>query len=164
MNKIAVYPGSFDPITNGHLDIIKRGVSMFDEIIVLIAYNVMKTSLFTVEERAAMIREALGDRKGIRGDSYDGLLVDYVRDAGANIILRGLRAMSEFEYEFQLALMNRRINRSVETVFFMTGYKWFYTSSTIIKEVARLGGSPKGLVPEVVYRRMQEKFPKMNKI
>jgi len=164
MNKIAVYPGSFDPITNGHLDIIKRGVSMFDEIIVLIAYNVMKTSLFTVEERAAMIREALGDRKGIRVDSYDGLLVDYVRDAGANIILRGLRAMSEFEYEFQLALMNRRINRSVETVFFMTGYKWFYTSSTIIKEVARLGGSPKGLVPEVVYRRMQEKFPKMNKI
>jgi len=164
MKKIAVYPGSFDPITNGHIDIIKRGLSMFDEIIVLIAYNVMKTSLFTVEERAAMIREALGDRNGIRVDSYDGLLVDYVRDAGANIILRGLRAMSEFEYEFQLALMNRRINRNVETVFFMTGYKWFYTSSTIIKEVARLGGSPKGLVPEVVFRKMQEKFPLMNKI
>ncbi|SEM61035.1 Phosphopantetheine adenylyltransferase [Syntrophus gentianae] len=164
MKKIAVYPGSFDPITNGHLDIIKRGLSMFDEIIVLIAYNVMKTSLFTVEERAAMIKEALHDKKRVRVDSYDGLLVDYVRDAGANIILRGLRAMSEFEYEFQLALMNRRINRSVETVFFMTGYKWFYTSSTIIKEVARLGGSPKGLVPEIVYRKMQEKFPRMNKI
>lgn len=164
MNKIAVYPGSFDPITNGHLDIIKRGLSMFDEIIVLIAYNVMKTYLFTVEERAAMIKEALGDRKRVRVDSYDGLLVDYVRDAGANIILRGLRAMSEFEYEFQLALMNRRINRNVETVFFMTGYKWFYTSSTIIKEVARLGGSPKGLVPEVVFRKMQEKYPLMNKI
>ncbi len=164
MKKIAVYPGSFDPITNGHLDIIKRGLSMFDEIIVLIAYNVMKTSLFTVEEREAMIKEALGDRKRVRVDSYDGLLVDYVRDAGADIILRGLRAMSEFEYEFQLALMNRRINRSVETVFFMTGYKWFYTSSTILKEVARLGGSPKGLVPEIVYRKMQEKFPRMNKI
>jgi len=164
MNKIAVYPGSFDPITNGHLDIIKRGLSMFDEIIVLIAYNVMKTSLFTVEERAEMIKEALGDKKRVRVDSYDGLLVDYVRDAGANIILRGLRAMSEFEYEFQLALMNRRINRNVETVFFMTGYKWFYTSSTIIKEVARLGGSPKGLVPEVVFRKMQEKYPLMNNI
>ncbi|OPY15856.1 MAG: Phosphopantetheine adenylyltransferase [Syntrophus sp. PtaU1.Bin005] len=164
MKKVAVYPGSFDPITNGHLDIIKRGLSMFDEIIVLVAYNASKTSLFTVEERIEMIQEALRDRKRVLVDSHDGLLVDYVRNAGANIILRGLRAMSEFEYEFQLALMNRRLNRNVETVFFMTGYKWFYTSSTIIKEVARLGGSPKGLVPEVVYRRMQEKFPKMIKI
>jgi len=164
MKKVAVYPGSFDPITNGHLDIIKRGLSMFDEIIVLVAYNASKTSLFTVEERIEMIQEALRDRKRVLVDSHDGLLVDYVRNAGANIILRGLRAMSEFEYEFQLALMNRRLNRNVETVFFMTGYKWFYTSSTIIKEVARLGGSPKGLVPEAVYRRMQEKFPKMIKI
>ena len=164
MKKVDVYPGSFDPITNGHLDIIKRGLSMFDEIIVLVAYNASKTSLFTVEERIEMIQEALRDRKRVLVDSHDGLLVDYVRNAGANIILRGLRAMSEFEYEFQLALMNRRLNRNVETVFFMTGYKWFYTSSTIIKEVARLGGSPKGLVPEVVYRRMQEKFPKMIKI
>lgn len=164
MKKVAVYPGSFDPITNGHLDIIKRGLSMFDEIIVLVAYNASKTSLFTVEERIEMIQEALRDRKRVLVDSHDGLLVDYVRNAGANIILRGLRAMSEFEYEFQLALMNRRLNRNVETVFFMTGYKWFYTSSTIIKEVARLGGSPKGLVPEVVYWRMQEKFPKMIKI
>jgi pantetheine-phosphate adenylyltransferase len=110
-----------------------------------------------------MIQEALGRKKGVRVDSYDGLLVDYVRSAGANTILRGLRAMSEFEYEFQMALMNRRINRNVETVFLMTGYKWFYTSSTIIKEVARLGASPKGLIPEVVYRKMQEKFPQMNK-
>ncbi len=162
MKKIAVYPGSFDPITNGHLDIIKRGLSTFDEVIVLVAYNVMKSSLFTVPERIEMIREALGDRKRVIVDSHDGLLVDYVRDVGANVILRGLRAMSEFEYEFQLALMNRRLNRSVETVFFMTGYKWFYTSSTIIKEVARLGGSPKGLVPEVVYRNMKEKFPQMS--
>ncbi|MDY0187706.1 MAG: pantetheine-phosphate adenylyltransferase [Syntrophus sp. (in: bacteria)] len=164
MKKIAVYPGSFDPITNGHLDIIKRGLSMFDEIIVLVAYNASKTSLFTVEERMEMIKEALHDRKRVLVDSHDGLLVNYVRNAGANIILRGLRAMSEFEYEFQLALMNRRLNRNVETVFFMTGYKWFYTSSTIIKEVARLGGSPKGLVPEIVYRKMQDKFPKMIKI
>jgi pantetheine-phosphate adenylyltransferase len=163
MKKIAVYPGSFDPITNGHLDIIKRGLSMFDELVVLIAYNSMKSSLFTVEERVEMIQEALGGRRGVRVDSYDGLLVDYVRNAGANTILRGLRAMSEFEYEFQMALMNRRINRNVETVFLMTGYKWFYTSSTIIKEVARLGASPKGLIPEIVYRKMQEKFPQMNK-
>ncbi|OPY11219.1 MAG: Phosphopantetheine adenylyltransferase [Syntrophus sp. PtaB.Bin001] len=163
MKKIAVYPGSFDPITNGHLDIIKRGLSMFDELIVLIAYNSTKSSLFTVEERVEMIQEALGGKKGVRVDSYDGLLVDYVRSAGANTILRGLRAMSEFEYEFQMALMNRRINRNVETVFLMTGYKWFYTSSTIIKEVARLGASPKGLIPEIVYRKMQEKFPQMNK-
>jgi len=162
MKKIAVYPGSFDPITNGHLDIIKRGLSLFDEIIVLIAYNSNKSSLFTVQERVEMIHEALRDMKRARVDTYDGLLVDYVHNAGANIILRGLRAMSEFEYEFQLALMNRRINRSIETVFLMTGYKWFYTSSTIIKEASRLGGSPKGFVPDIVYRKMQEKFPKMN--
>jgi pantetheine-phosphate adenylyltransferase len=110
-----------------------------------------------------MIQEALHDRKGVRVDSYDGLLVDYVRKEGGNVILRGLRAMSEFEYEFQLALMNRRLNRNIETVFLMTGYKWFYTSSTIIKEASRLGGSPKGLVPEVVFRKMQEKYPLMNK-
>lgn len=162
MKKIAVYPGSFDPITNGHLDIIKRGLSLFDEIIVLIAYNSAKSSLFTVQERIEMIQEAVRDMKSVRVDSHDGLLVDYVHNAGANIILRGLRAMSEFEYEFQLALMNRRINRKIETVFLMTGYKWFYTSSTIIKEAARLGGSPKGFVPEVVYRKIQEKFPKMS--
>ena len=163
MKKIAVYPGSFDPITNGHLDIIKRGLSIFDEIIVLIAYNAAKSSLFTVPERIEMIQEALRDRKRVRVDCHDGLLVDYVRNVGGNVILRGLRAMSEFEYEFQLALMNRRLNRNIETVFLMTGYKWFYTSSTIIKEAARLGGTPKGLVPDVVYRKMQEKFPKMNK-
>jgi pantetheine-phosphate adenylyltransferase, bacterial len=163
MKKIAVYPGSFDPITNGHLDIIKRGLSMFDELIVLVAYNSAKSSLFTVQERIEMIQEALHDRKGVRVDSYDGLLVDYVRKEGGNVILRGLRAMSEFEYEFQLALMNRRLNRNIETVFLMTGYKWFYTSSTIIKEASRLGGSPKGLVPEVVFRKMQEKYPLMNK-
>ncbi len=158
MKKIAVYPGSFDPITNGHVDIIKRGLRMFDELIVLIAYNRSKKALFSVEERQTIIQEVIKDCKNVRVDCWDGLLVDFVRDAGANVILRGLRALSDFEYEFQLALINRRLNRDVETVFLMTGYKWFYTSSTIINEAASLGGSVKGLVPEIVNQRLTEKF------
>ncbi|MHB9097104.1 MAG: pantetheine-phosphate adenylyltransferase [Syntrophales bacterium] len=158
MKKIAVYPGSFDPITNGHVDIIKRGLRMFDELIVLIAYNRSKKALFSVEERRAMIQEVIKDCKNVRVDCSDGLLVDFVRDAGANVILRGLRALSDFEYEFQLALINRRLNREIETVFLMTGYKWFYTSSTIINEAASLGGSVKGLVPEIVNQKLTEKF------
>jgi pantetheine-phosphate adenylyltransferase len=158
MKKIAVYPGSFDPITNGHVDIIKRGLGVFDELIVLIAYNPNKKTLFSVEERVEMIREVIRDFKNVRVDSFDGLLVDYVKVAGANVILRGLRALSDFEYEFQLALINRRLSRDVETVFLMTGYKWFYTSSTIINEAASLGGSVKGLVPEIVNQKLVEKY------
>jgi pantetheine-phosphate adenylyltransferase len=158
MKKIAVYPGSFDPITNGHVDIIKRGLGVFDELIVLIAYNPNKKTLFSVEERVEMIREVIRDYKNVRVDSFDGLLVEYVKVAGANVILRGLRALSDFEYEFQLALINRRLNRDVETVFLMTGYKWFYTSSTIINEAASLGGSVKGLVPEIVNQKLQQKY------
>jgi pantetheine-phosphate adenylyltransferase len=158
MKMIAVYPGSFDPITNGHVDIIKRGLRMFDELIILVAYNPNKKSLFSVRERVEMIGEVIRDFKNVRVDSFDGLLVDYVRDHGANVILRGLRALSDFEYEFQLALINRRLNREVETVFLMTGYKWFYTSSTIINEAASLGGSVKGLVPEIVNMKLQDKF------
>ena len=158
MKKIAVYPGSFDPITNGHVDIIKRGLRMFDELIILIAYNLNKKTLFSVEERSEMIREVIKDCKNVRVDCSNGLLVDFVRDSGANVILRGLRALSDFEYEFQLALINRRLNREAETVFLMTGYKWFYTSSTIIKEAASLGGSVKGLVPDIVNLKLIEKF------
>jgi pantetheine-phosphate adenylyltransferase len=158
MMKVAVYPGSFDPITNGHVDIIKRGLRMFDELIILIAYNRNKKTLFSVEERTEMIREVIKDCKNVRVDCSDGLLVDFVKVSGANVILRGLRALSDFEYEFQLALINRRLNREVETVFLMTGYKWFYTSSTIIKEAASLGGSVKGLVPEIVNLKLTEKF------
>jgi pantetheine-phosphate adenylyltransferase len=158
MKKIAVYPGSFDPITNGHVDIIKRGLGVFDELIVLIAHNQNKKSLFSVEDRVAMIREVIRDYENVRVDSFDGLLVEYVKVAGANVILRGLRALSDFEYEFQLALINRRLNRDVETVFLMTGYKWFYTSSTIINEAASLGGSVKGLVPEIVNQKLVEKY------
>jgi pantetheine-phosphate adenylyltransferase len=158
MKKIAVYPGSFDPITNGHVDIIKRGLRMFDELIILIAYNRNKKTLFSVEERSEMIREVIKDCKNVRVDCSDGLLVEFVKDSGANVILRGLRALSDFEYEFQLALINRRLNREIETVFLMTGYKWFYTSSTIIKEAASIGGSVKGLVPEIVNLKLMEKF------
>ncbi|MCX5854042.1 MAG: pantetheine-phosphate adenylyltransferase [Deltaproteobacteria bacterium] len=161
MQKVAVYPGSFDPITNGHVDLIKRGLGMFDEIIVLIAYNPNKpTHLFSVEERMKMISDVVINQERVRVDSYAGLVVDYVRNSGANVILRGLRALSDFEYEFQLALINRRLNRDVETVFLMTGYKWFFTSSQIIKEAASMGGSVKGLVPDNVYQQLQEKFGK----
>jgi pantetheine-phosphate adenylyltransferase len=158
MKKIAVYPGSFDPVTNGHMDIIKRGLRMFDELIVLIAYNRNKKTLFTVNERQEMIREVIKDCNNVRVESFDGLLVDFVKGAGANVILRGLRALSDFEYEFQLALINRRLNREIETVFLMTGYKWFYTSSTIINEEASLGGSVKGLVPDIVNQKLLEKY------
>ena len=158
MKKIAVYPGSFDPITNGHVDIIKRGLGVFDELIVLIANNPNKKTLFSVEERVWMIQEVIRDFKNVRVDSFDGLLVEYVKVAGANVILRGLRALSDFEYEFQLALINRRLNRDVETIFLMTGYKWFYTSSTIINEAASLGGSVKGLVPEIVNQKLVERY------
>ncbi|MDP2838692.1 MAG: pantetheine-phosphate adenylyltransferase [Syntrophales bacterium] len=164
MKKIAVYPGSFDPITNGHVDIIKRGLGVFDELIVLIAYNPNKKTIFSLEERVEMIREVIRDFTNVRVDSFDGLLVEYVKVAGANVILRGLRALSDFEYEFQLALINRRLNRDVETVFLMTGYKWFYTSSTIINEAASLGGSVKGLVPEIVNQKLQERYSSKREI
>jgi len=158
IKRIAIYPGSFDPMTNGHVDIVKRAVRMFDEIIVLIAFNPNKSHLFSVEERMAMIREVFKDNKEIRVDCYSGLLVDYMKMSGANIILRGMRALSDFEYEFQMALMNRRQTKNIETVFLMSGFKWFYTSSKLIKEVASLGGSVKGLVPDNVHQRLIEKF------
>ena len=157
-NRIAVYPGSFDPITNGHVDIIKRGIRLFDKIIVLVAYNPAKTSLFTVEERVAMIKETFKDVEGVQVDSYSGLLVDYLREVGANVILRGMRALSDFEYEFQMAMMNRRQSRDVETVFLLSGFKWFFSGSQIVKSVASIGGSVKGLVPDKVLRKLLAKY------
>ncbi|MEQ8152710.1 MAG: pantetheine-phosphate adenylyltransferase [Smithellaceae bacterium] len=157
-SRIAVYPGSFDPITNGHVDIIKRGIRLFDKIIVLVAYNPAKTSLFTVEERVAMIKETFKDVDGVEVDSYSGLLVDYLNEVGANVILRGMRALSDFEYEFQMALMNRRQYRDVETVFLLSGFKWFFSGSQIVKSVASIGGSVKGLVPDKVLRKLLAKY------
>ncbi len=161
MGKIAIYPGSFDPITNGHIDLINRGLRCFDELVILVGYNPVKAFLFTIEERIDMIKELIKNNPKLKVDSYSGLIVDYVKKADANIILRGLRAMSDFEYEFQMALINRRLDRNIETVFLMTGSRWFYCNSGIIKEAASLGGSVRGLVPDVVLRKLKEKYPKL---
>jgi pantetheine-phosphate adenylyltransferase len=157
--KVAVYPGSFDPITNGHVNLAERALQVFDKLIIAVAYNPNKISLFTVEERLEMIRIALKNEPRLMVASFDGLLVDFVAQQGASVIVRGLRALSDFEYEFQMTLMNRKLNRKIDTMFLMTGYKWFYTSSKIIKEAASLGGSVRGLVPEIVHQRLKEKLP-----
>ena len=156
--KVAVYPGTFDPITNGHLSIVNRALKIFDKLIIAILNNPHKAPLFTLEEIIDMIRGVLKGKPEVRVDTFDGLLVDYVVQMKTNVILRGLRALSDFEYEFQMALMNRKLNRDVQSVFLMTDYKWFYTSSTIIKEAASLNGDIKGLVPPMVNRKLKEKF------
>jgi pantetheine-phosphate adenylyltransferase len=158
--KIAIYAGSFDPITNGHMEIIRRGLQLFDKLIVAIAKNPNKQCLFTVEERIEMIREAIEDHPRVIVDAFDGLLVDYATKNGVSVIIRGLRALSDFEYEFQMALMNRRLQRNIDTIFLMTGFRWFYVSSRIIKEAASFGGSVEGLVPDCVNKRLIEKFSK----
>ena len=156
--KLAIYPGTFDPITNGHLSVLNRALKIFDKLIIAILTNPQKTPLFTVEERIHMIKASIKDKPNIEVESFDGLLVDYVVTKNSNIILKGLRAMSDFEYEFQMALMNRKLNRDIQSVFLMTDYKWFYISSTIIKEAARFGGDISGLAPPIVCKKLQEKF------
>lgn len=159
---IAVYPGTFDPVTMGHLDIIHRALSLFDRVVIAIAHNSTKKPLFSVDERLRMIRESFpADEKRIEVDVVSGLLVDYAYTKGAKAIIRGLRAVSDFDYEFQLALMNRRIEREVETVFLMTGFRWIFISSSIIKDAARHGGDVSGLVPDHVCERLREKFMKV---
>jgi pantetheine-phosphate adenylyltransferase len=156
--KVAIYPGTFDPITNGHMSIIRRGLEIFDKLIVAILINPQKKPLFSVEERIFMIKEATKGMGNIEVDTFEGLLVDYAVKKGANVIIRGLRATSDFEFEFQMALMNRRLNRSVQSIFLMTDYKWLYVSSSIIKEVASFGGDVKGLVPDIVNEKLKQKF------
>ncbi|UCE55688.1 MAG: pantetheine-phosphate adenylyltransferase [Desulfobacterales bacterium] len=158
MKRIAIYPGSFDPVTNGHLDIVERGLKIFDKIIVAILYNPGKEGLFTVEERIEMLKVSLKKFPNVEIDTFDGLLVEYAKKRKAHGILRGLRALSDFEYEFQMALMNRKLNREVQTVFLMTGLRWIYTSSSIIKEAAQFGGNINGMVPALVQRKIKEKF------
>ena len=159
--KRAVYPGTFDPVTYGHLDLISRALRLFDRVIVAVGENPAKKPLFSLEERLEMLREAIkeipeGER--VEVTSFSGLLVDFVREVGAQVIVRGLRAVSDFEYEFQLALMNRRLARDIDTIFLMPGFRWIFISSTIIKEAARFGGSVEGLVPRVVAQKLREKF------
>lgn len=154
MEKVAIYPGSYDPFTNGHLDIVQRAVRIFPKLIVAVAVNVRKLPTFTVEERVEMIKETLKDYKSVEVDSFSGLLVDYAKKRKANVVVRGMRAMSDFENEFQMTHMNRRLLGDLESVFFMTSQEYFYVSSQIVKEVAFFGGDVSSLVPKAVLDRM----------
>jgi len=155
---IAIYPGSFDPLTNGHLDLIERGAKIFDELIVAILRNPEKEPLFPLEERLEMIRAMIQGRENVRVDSFDGLTVDYALKVGATAVLRGIRAISDYEYELQMALMNRKLEPRLETVFMMPAETYSYLSSRLVRQVATLGGSVRGLVPELVEKKLREKL------
>lgn len=156
----AIYPGSFDPLTNGHLSLIQRGLKMFDSLVVAIAVNPKKTPLFTVEERRQLILDALGNDPRVQVADFQGLLVDFAKQRGINVVLRGLRAVSDFEFEFQLANMNRRLAPELETVFMMTGEDYFYISSNIVREVASFGGNVEGTVPPNVLSALKARYSK----
>ncbi|TYP59985.1 pantetheine-phosphate adenylyltransferase [Thermosediminibacter litoriperuensis] len=157
---VAIYPGSFDPVTNGHLDIIERSSRLFDRLIVAVLRNPSKKPLFTVEERIEMIKGSVSHIKNVEVDHFSGLLVDFARLKKARIIIKGLRAVSDFEYELQMALMNKKLDREIETIFIMTSTKYSYLSSSVVKEVASLGGCVKDLVPPMVAEKLKEKFNK----
>jgi len=169
MKQACIYPGSFDPLTNGHLNVIKRSLAIFDRIIVAVAVNSKKTPLFTAEERVAMIRRAVdedlpeAERKRVQVDNFQGLLVSYALARKARVIIRGLRAVSDFEYEFQMASMNRKLTPDVDMMFMMTDENSFYISSQTVKEVASLGGCVDGLVPRVVKKELARKFEALRK-
>lgn len=158
MGKVAIYPGSFDPLTYGHIDIVERALEIFDKVILAIAHDAEKKPLFTVEERVEMAKAIFKDNPKVIVDSFKGLLVNYVEKTNAKVILRGLRATSDFEYEFHMASMNRSLSTHLDTIFMMTSKDYFFVSSRTIKEVARLGGVVEGLVPDFVARKLKEKF------
>jgi pantetheine-phosphate adenylyltransferase len=158
--RVALYPGSFDPLTNGHLDVLFRARRLADRVIVAILENDSKKPLFSVEERLEMIREIVGSDAGVSVRSFSGLLVDFAAGEGATLLVRGLRAISDYEYELQMALMNRRLAPSIETVFLMAKEEYSYVSSRLVKEVARLGADVSGLVPEPVRHRLEERLPR----
>ncbi len=155
--RLAVYPGTFDPITNGHADIVRRSLGFFDQIVVALAENVRKAPLFTIDERRAMILDALGRDARVEVDAFSGLLVDYCQRRGARVIIRGLRALADFEYEFQFAHMNRHLAPEVETMFLMTSEESFYVSSSLVKEVALMGGDVTRMVPPAVVKALAAK-------
>ncbi|MCP3873553.1 MAG: pantetheine-phosphate adenylyltransferase [Desulfobacteraceae bacterium] len=161
LNKIAIYPGSFDPLTNGHIDIIERALDIFDQVIIAVLHNPSKKALFTMDERVQMIKQSFNGQSSILVDSFGGLLVDYAKMKNAVAIIRGMRALSDFESEFQMALMNRKLNKEVQSVFLMTGFRWIFTSSSIIKEAAQFGGDISDMVPETVKLKLMEKFPNL---
>ena len=156
-DRVAVYPGSFDPLTNGHVDIIQRGARLFDRIVIAILTNIGKSPLFTIEERVEIARDVFRDKPNVEVDTFEGLLVDYARHREASVIVRGLRAFSDFEYELQMALMNRRLSPDLETVFMMPAEAYTYVSARLVKEAFALGGSIDGLVPEMVEAKLRRK-------
>lgn len=157
---IAIYPGSFDPVTNGHINLVHRGLRMFDKVVVAVANNSGKTPLFDIQARMQLLEQCLADETRIEIVSFEGLLVNYAEERGIAVVMRGLRAVSDFEYEFQMANMNRKLSPKIETIFMMTGEEHFYISSSFVREVARLGGSVRELVPEPVFHALAERFSK----
>lgn len=160
-NVIAIYPGTFDPLTNGHLDLIHRGSRIFDQLIVAILRNSEKTPLFSLEERIGMLKECTADLPNVRVDTFEGLLVDYAAQQKASAVLRGIRAVSDYEYELQMALMNRKLDSRIETIFMMPAEAYSYLSSRLVREIAQLGGSVTGLVPEMVEDRLRRKIKRV---
>jgi pantetheine-phosphate adenylyltransferase len=160
---LAIYPGTFDPITNGHIDVVQRATALFPKVIVLVARNSSKTPMFDYAERVAMIREVFAGNRAVSVDVFDGLLVDYARKKNATVLVRGLRAVSDFEFEFQMALMNRRLDADIDTVFLMPHARYTYLNSTIVREVARLGGDVSAFVPAIVRKHLQEKLNRKKK-
>ena len=160
----AIYPGSFDPLTNGHLDLIERGSKIFDELVIAILRNSEKSPLFSVEERMEMLKDTTSHFSNVSVDTFEGLLVDYVAKQNARVVLRGIRAISDYEYELQMALMNRNLSPNIETVFMMPADTYSYLSSRLVKEVFQLGGSVRGLVPEMVEERLREKVNGQSKV